>query len=127
MTEINHGKQMPNSEPTLDAKEARKTLFGHLEFSLSVCREKSGKKKALNSDRQKWIRLLVFTVTAYSDLLKDVEIENLEERLSRLEQTGQPQAFTPPKLDSQDLLTRLREQQEREEKEAKAQQETNHD
>jgi hypothetical protein len=79
------GKQLENSEPFPNAKEARKTLFEHLGFSLSICREKAAKKKALNADRQKWIRLLVFTVEAYSSLLKDVELETLEERIANME------------------------------------------
>jgi hypothetical protein len=82
---MEEGKQLDNSETTPNAKEARKTLFEHLSFSLSVCREKAAKKKALNADRQKWIRLLVFTVEAYSSLLKDVEIEDLEERVANME------------------------------------------
>ena len=82
------GKQLENSEPIPNAKEARKTLFEHLGFSLSICREKAAKKKALNADRQKWIRLLVFTVEAYSSLLKDVELEDLEERVQSIERRG---------------------------------------
>jgi hypothetical protein len=39
----------------------------------------------LNADRQKWIRLLVFTVEATSSLLKDVELEDLEERIANME------------------------------------------
>jgi hypothetical protein len=85
---MEEGKQRENSEPIPNAKEARKTLFEHLGFSLSVCREKASKKKALNADRQKWIRLLVFTVEAYSSLLKDVELEDLEERIQNIEKRG---------------------------------------
>ena len=93
MTEANQateqGKQMANSELSLNAKEERKTLFEHLSFSLGVCREKASKKKALNADRQRWIRLLVITVQAFGDLLKDVELENLEERITQIEQRGE--------------------------------------
>jgi hypothetical protein len=79
---------MENFDLPLDAKEARKTLFEHLSFSLGVCREKASKKKALNADRQKWIRLLVFTVEACSSLLKDIELEDLEERIQNIEKRG---------------------------------------
>jgi hypothetical protein len=86
---MKEGKQLENSEPIPNAKEARKTLFEHLSFSLTVCREKASKKKALNADRQKWIRLLVFTVEAYSSLLKDVELEDLEERVATMERRNE--------------------------------------
>lgn len=78
-------KQASNFNPALNPKKARETLFSHLKFSLRVCREKASKKKALNKNRQKWIRLLVFTVEAYAKLLDSVQLQELEERLEALE------------------------------------------
>jgi len=77
--------QEPNFDPSLNPKEARKALFGHLEFSLGVCRAKAQKKKALNADRQRWIRLLIFAVEAYSKLLDSVQLEDIEARLEKIE------------------------------------------
>ena len=66
--------------------ETRKTLFQALDGVLAIAHQKihaSG-----NSDGQKrgWARILVQAVSAYGVLLKDREIDELEERVKLLEE-----------------------------------------
>jgi len=86
-------KQGVNIDLTLNPKENRNSLFSYLDFSLSVCRAKAEKKKALNLDRQKWIRLLVFTVEVYSKLLDGCQLQEISERLERLESRQETERY----------------------------------
>jgi hypothetical protein len=73
------------------AVKTRKKLFSTLDEVLKTSKEKFDKQKASNSDRQKWARIIISAVAAYGDLLKDVELEGLDERLSRLERQQEKQ------------------------------------
>jgi hypothetical protein len=63
----------------------RTKLFGYLDAVIRVSDEKINSKG--NADRQKqgWARVLVSAVSAYGQILKDVELEEIMERLEKLE------------------------------------------
>jgi hypothetical protein len=67
------------------AVKDRKKLFQTLDVVLETSKDKFNKQKASNNDRQKWARIIIAAASAYNDLLRDVELEGIEERLSRLE------------------------------------------
>lgn len=69
----------------LQAKRLRKSLFGHLSHVILLADEKIDSKG--NSDRAKqgWCRVLISAVAAGGALIKDSEIQELSERLDRLE------------------------------------------
>jgi len=69
-----------------DLKEARTGLFNHLDHVLSVSRIKFDKEKASNGERRAWGRLIVNAVQAYGKLLETSALEELTERLERLEE-----------------------------------------
>lgn len=73
----------PPASSTL--KDRRTSLFQHLDRVIELSHGKVDSKG--NSDRQKqsWGRLLVAAIACYGTLLKDTELEDLEERLIKLE------------------------------------------
>jgi hypothetical protein len=56
-----------------------------LDAVLETCKLKFDKQKASNGDRQRWARIIIAGAAAYNDLLRDAELEGIEERLGRLE------------------------------------------
>jgi len=87
MTEIEtgNGKHMENLNP----KEARASLFGHLDYAISLSREKASKEKAKNTERMSWTRILIQACESYGKLLDGVQLEALEERLAQIERRGE--------------------------------------
>jgi hypothetical protein len=73
--------------------KTRKNLFNTLNVVLETSKEKFNKQKASNTDRQRWARIIISACAAYGDLLKDVELESIEERLSRLERQQEKQVL----------------------------------
>jgi len=75
-------------KPSYDrsAKERRNLLFRVLDGVLAISHKKI--HSSGNSDKQKqgWARVLVSAVSTYGAILKDVELDSLEERLILLEQ-----------------------------------------
>jgi hypothetical protein len=69
----------------LNLEDKRETLFGVLHHVLSVSCRKFDYEKASNADRLAWGRLIVSATQAYGKLLETVEIEELLERVERLE------------------------------------------
>ena len=82
MTAANQGKQLENLSP----KEARATLFSHLDYAIGLSRDKASKEKAKNTERMSWTRILIMAVESYGKLLETVQLENLNERLEAIEQ-----------------------------------------
>ena len=62
-------------------------LFDHLSHVISVSRKKFDLKRAANSDKMKWARLLIQGCQAYSVLLETSKLELLEERLKTIEES----------------------------------------
>lgn len=77
-------QEKPESNPEQTVK-SRKKLFQDLDVVLATAKEKFNKQKALNSDRQKWARIIISAVAVYGDLLRDFELENIGERITKLE------------------------------------------
>lgn len=69
-----------------NVEKQRRRLFQLLSHVLETSKDKFDKDKASNVDRQKWARLIIGGVQAYGELLKTFELENIENRLERLEQ-----------------------------------------
>ena len=65
--------------------EQKNTLFKVLRHVLAISVEKFDMQKAANADRLAWGRLIVNATQAYGKLLETVEIEELLERIQRLE------------------------------------------
>jgi len=76
--------EKPSSDRS--AKERRNLLFRVLDGVLAISHKKI--HSSGNSDKQKqgWARVLVSAVSTYGAILKDVELDSLEERLILLEQ-----------------------------------------
>jgi hypothetical protein len=70
----------------LNQKDRRTSLFQHLNHIIELSHGKVDSKG--NSDRQKqaWGRLLVAAIACYGNLLNDTEMEDIEERLAKLEE-----------------------------------------
>jgi len=77
---------MEQQTGNFNAKEHRQGLFSTLEHVINVSKTKFDKEKASNSDRQKWARVIITGVQAYGSLLHDIENEELEERIRKLEE-----------------------------------------
>jgi len=88
-TPATHGKDTGN----LSEKKQRKPLFNLLYHVLAVSTKKFDMEKASNSDRQKWARIIISACAAYGDLLKDVELESIEDRLTILERQQEKQVL----------------------------------
>ncbi|MCW4053558.1 MAG: hypothetical protein NWE84_01375 [Candidatus Bathyarchaeota archaeon] len=81
-------------------------LFDNLAHLIDVSRKKFDLTRASNSDKQKWARLLIQGCQAYGVLLEKRKLEDLENRLQKLEtQTFEPQAS--PMEPKEDILSRL--------------------
>ena len=69
----------------LELEKKRKTLFSVLNHVLAISVEKFDMQKAANADRLAWGRLIVNATQAYGKLLETCELEELLERIQRLE------------------------------------------
>jgi hypothetical protein len=80
-----------NSSPSVHVQEEQKKsgfqpLFNHLSHVIDVSREKFDLHRTNNHDRQKWARLLITGCEAYAKLLESSKIDEIEERLTKLEE-----------------------------------------
>ena len=71
-----------------ESKEARKTLFQCLNGVLGLAHKKIHSNGNSDAAKRAWCRILVSTVAAYGVLIKDKEIDELEERVALLEERG---------------------------------------
>ena len=61
-------------------------LFSHLSHVIVVSREKFDFQRTNNRDRQRWARLLIAGCEAYAKLLEASKIQEIEVRLTKLEE-----------------------------------------
>ena len=80
-TPATHGKDTGN----LSEKKQRKPLFNLLYHVLAVSTRKFDMEKASNADRQRWARIIISAVQGTGELMKDLELEEIEKRLELLE------------------------------------------
>ncbi len=92
MTEVEgETSQKPTSNP--EPGERRNSLFSYLGHAIRLSHEKMSSKGNSDQAKQAWGRLMVSAIATYGSLIKDVELEKIEERLMLLEeqQKEQPQ------------------------------------
>ena len=75
-----------NLSQNFDVKEKRLGLFSHLDHVLGLSRERMDKKTVSAENQQKWSRILISAVEAYGHLLNDHTLEELDERVTKLEE-----------------------------------------
>lgn len=122
-TQPNEQAEPEKHTENIDPTDKRTALFGHLDYAISLSREKSGKEKAKNTERMSWTRILIQAVQCYGQMLADTQLADIEERLSRLDQQGQPETLSSL-IEHEDILLRLKKQSDREEMEAQHDRET---
>jgi hypothetical protein len=76
--------QKPTSN--LDPMERRNSLFAYLGHCIRLSHEKMSSKGNSDGAKQSWGRLMVSAIAAYGDLIRDAELDSIEERLERVEQ-----------------------------------------
>lgn len=62
-----------------------KGLFDNLSHVIDVSRNKFDLTRASNSDKQRWARLLIQGCEVYGKLLETAKIEDIENRLEKIE------------------------------------------
>ena len=75
--------QKPTSNPI--PAERRNSLFAYLGHAIRLSHEKMGSKGNSDSQKQGWGRLMVVAIATYGSLIKDAELEDIEDRLVLLE------------------------------------------
>jgi hypothetical protein len=76
--------------PTSPAqKERRNNLFAYLGHAIRLSNEKMSSNGNSDRAKQAWGRLMVSAIGTYGSLIKDVELEGIEERLAKLEQSSE--------------------------------------
>ena len=76
--------QKPTSNP--NSAERRNSLFAYLGHCIRLSHEKMSSKGNSDSAKQSWGRLMVSAIATYGGLIKDAELEDIEERLVLLEE-----------------------------------------
>jgi hypothetical protein len=66
-------------------KTRRKRLFSVLDSIIDFAEQKRTTPNNTDKVKQAWARIAVSAIGAYGTLLKDCELEEIEERLSKLE------------------------------------------
>lgn len=70
----------------MDVKEQREKLFQHLSDVLGRAEKKAKNKNTKNGDALSWNRIIIQAVSAYGKMLSDVMLDDLEERIQKLEE-----------------------------------------
>jgi hypothetical protein len=77
---------MSKHEESLNVTDTRKRLFSKLDFVLGLAEEKIKRRKVRDSATMKWCRILVSCVDSYGKLLEHVQLDDLENRITKLEE-----------------------------------------
>ena len=77
-------EQKPTSNP--NPAERRNSLFAYLGHAIRLSHEKMSSKGNSDTAKQAWGRLMVSAIGTYGSLIKDAELEDIEERLTLLEE-----------------------------------------
>jgi hypothetical protein len=75
-------------KPTLNPNpaERRNSLFAYLGHAIRLSYEKMSSKGNSDSAKQAWGRLMVSAIATYGSIIKDTELDDVEERLTLLEE-----------------------------------------
>ena len=76
--------QKPTSNP--EPGERRNSLFAYLGHAIRLSNEKMSSNGNSDRAKQAWGRLMVSAIGTYGSLIKDAELEDIEERLGLLEE-----------------------------------------
>ena len=76
--------QKPTSNPK--PSERRISLFAYLGHAIRLSNEKMSSRGNSDAAKQSWGRLMVSAIGAYGGLIKDAEMEDVESRLTKLEE-----------------------------------------
>jgi hypothetical protein len=76
--------QKPTSNP--NPAERRNSLFAYLGHAIRLSHEKMSSKGNSDTATQAWGRLMVSAIATYGSMIKDSELEDVEERLQLLEE-----------------------------------------
>ena len=76
--------QKPTSNP--NPAERKNSLFAYLGHVIRLSHEKMSSKRNSDSAKQSWGRLMVSAIGTYGSLIKDDELEDIEERLVLFEE-----------------------------------------
>jgi hypothetical protein len=85
---------MGDDRVKINPKNQRMSLFAILAHVLGTSQKKFDMEKSSNNDRQKWARIIVSAVEAYGHLLETSQLEDLEDRLAKLEKQQGKQEVT---------------------------------
>jgi hypothetical protein len=75
----------PNITSIVPLKNQRKSLCEVLNEIIVFAEEKRKLKNNSDKNKQSWSRIAISAISAYGSLVKDSELENIEERLEKLE------------------------------------------
>ncbi|MCW4018354.1 MAG: hypothetical protein NWF00_06710 [Candidatus Bathyarchaeota archaeon] len=80
-------EQETAKEPTLNQqkKKRRTKLFAYLDHIIRLSDEKLSSKGNSDKAKQGWARVMTTAIATYGTLLKDTELETIEERLTKIE------------------------------------------
>jgi hypothetical protein len=84
-------EQKPTSNP--NPAERRNSLFAYLGHAIRLSHEKMSSRGNSDTAKQSWGRLMVSAISVYGSLIKDAELEDIEERLSVLENQNQIECY----------------------------------
>ena len=82
-TEQEGAQKKPSNQ---NLAERRLTLYAYLGHCIRVSHEKMSSKGNSDGAKQSWGRLMVSAITAYGGLIKDAQLEDIESRLTKLEE-----------------------------------------
>jgi hypothetical protein len=85
-------EQKPTSNPP--PPERRNSLFAYLGHAVRLSHEKMSSKGNSDSAKQGWGRLMVAAISTYGALIKDAELEDIEERLVLLEESKEKEELS---------------------------------
>jgi hypothetical protein len=76
----------PKTTSIVSAKDERKSLKDVLKDILGFAEQKRKLKNNSDKNKQSWSRIAISAISAYGDLLKADELEDIETRLTKLEE-----------------------------------------
>ena len=85
MSEV-EGEVSQKATSNLEPGERRNSLFAYLGYAIRLSHEKMSSKGNSDNAKQAWGRLMVSAIGTYGSLIKDAELEDIEERLGLLEE-----------------------------------------
>ena len=88
--------QKPTSNP--NQAERRNSLFAYLGHAIRLSHEKMSSKGNSDSAKQAWGRLMVSAIATYGSIIKDAELEDVEERLTLLEEEKEKEQIKKGKM-----------------------------